>query len=295
MTTLFDDPRKNAIEALQASVSPLVWVSNKQFVASLKADIKQHALATNPMISIFNQGLLNIEAIKTIHLEYRQAIVQIFTDALLMAQYQTRQLEPRLKPGSKMPARFLLTLNVLDEFGFQPGYDQSNYYKGNPAYAHYPLFEKVLDDLGVSAQERQNHIPSQVATDVRNFLETSYPHYTSVIALLAVAEEQVILYSPPLRESVKAIGGHVNDGYYHVHGVTTDHGTEAADDDHEDDLWYALMQGATPDQYEQIRYICLAYCDLWDKFWNFQCAVHCEHLYPKMLATGTERPNGLIF
>jgi hypothetical protein len=295
MTTIFDNPRKNAIDALKASVSQVVWVSNKQFVDSLKTEIKQHALASNPMINVFNQGLLSLDAIKTIHLEYRHAIVQVFTDALLMAQFQTRQLEPRLRPGSKMAARFLLTLNVLDEFGFQPGLDESSYYKGNPSQAHYPLFEKVLDDLGVSNQERQHHIPSQIATDVRHFLEISYPHYASVVALLAVAEEQVILYSPPLRESVKAIGGHVEDGYYHVHGVTSDHGTEAADDDHEDDLWYALMQGCTTDQYDQIRYICLAYCDLWDKFWTFQYSVHCQHLYPKPLSALPEKSSMMIF
>ncbi|WP_228254830.1 iron-containing redox enzyme family protein [Aquirhabdus parva] len=295
MTIIVDDPRKNAIEALRASVSTSVWTSNKQFVSDLKAEIKQHALASNPIIDVFNQGLLSLEAVKTIHLEYRHAIVQIFTDALLMAQFQTRQLEPRLSPGSKMPARFLLTLNVLDEFGFQPGYDQSNYYKGNPAYAHYPLFEKVLDDLGVSDRERLHHIPSQIAADVRNFLELSFPNYNSVVALLAVAEEQVILYSPPLRESVKAIGGHVADGYYHVHGVTTDHGTEAADDDHEDDLWYALMQAATSDQYDQIRYICLAYCDLWDKFWTFQYNVHCRHLFPTPLSALAENASRIIY
>ncbi len=31
-------------------------------------------------------------------------------------------------------------------------------------------------------------------------------------------------------------------GDYHVHGVSTDETAEAADDDHQDDLWFALAQ-----------------------------------------------------
>jgi hypothetical protein len=37
-----------------------------------------------------------------------------------------------------MYPRFLLNLNILDEFGFRPGFDQDGYYSGNPEYAHYP-------------------------------------------------------------------------------------------------------------------------------------------------------------
>jgi len=53
-----------------------------------------------------------------------------------------------------MYARFLLTLNDLDEFGFQPGIDSSGYYRGNPNNAHYVLFERVLDELDISLEKR---------------------------------------------------------------------------------------------------------------------------------------------
>ncbi len=270
MKPILNDPRANAIHALKNSVSAELWQSNSQFVASLKAKIKQHALGNNPILAALNQGAFDLAKIKAIHLEYRHAIVQLFTDALLMAQFQSRQLEPRLSPGTKMLPRFLFTLNVLDEFGFQPGLDADDYYKGNPAYAHYPLFEKVLDDLDISEQDRKNHTPSPLAHSVRSFLEDSFTRYVSVVALLAIAEEQVILYSPPLREATKAVGVNVDRGYYQVHGVTTDGGCEGADDEHEDDLWYALIQAATPEDYDHISYICLEYCNLWDSFWTAQ-------------------------
>ena len=55
--------------------------------------------------------------------------MQTFTDALLMAQFQTKQLEPRLHAGAKMFPRFLLSLNIFDEFGFRPGLDKDGYYQ----------------------------------------------------------------------------------------------------------------------------------------------------------------------
>ena len=275
MGTQFDSPRERAINALKESVVPEVWASNHDFVTSLRSQIKQHTFVTNPIIDVLNEGTFHFSTIKKIHLEYRHAIVQVFTDALLMAQFQTRQLEPRLSPSSKIPARFLLTLNVLDEFGFQPGHDSADYYQGNPAYAHYPLFENVLNDLGVTIQERQAYAPSLRSAAVRNFLEASYSSYIEVVALLAVAEQQVIIYSPPLREATKAVGINVDHGYYHVHGVTSDGDTDAADDDHENDLWLALTQACVPEDYDLLRAICFEYCDLWNEFWNHQRSASC--------------------
>lgn len=108
----------------------------------------KHPVSHHPAIETLNNGEINKENLKRIHLEYRHAIVQTFTDALLMAQYQTKQLEPRLHAGAKMFPRCLLSLNIFDEFGFRPGTDKDGYYQGNPEYAHYPLFEDVLDDFG---------------------------------------------------------------------------------------------------------------------------------------------------
>lgn len=68
-----------------------------------------------------------------------------------------------------------------------------NYYLGNPEYAHYPLYEDLLNDYGLSEKDRREYQPSKIADQVRNFLESSYDSYIKVVALLAVAEEEVIL------------------------------------------------------------------------------------------------------
>jgi hypothetical protein len=268
-----DQPRRKAIAAMRASVAPALWQRNAGFVENLRQLISTHPVARHRAIGVLNSGTLDLEAMRTIHLEYRHAIVQIFTDALLAAQLQTRQLEPRLPPGSKLAPRFLITLNDLDEFGFRPGLDAEGYYRGNPAYAHYPLFERVLDDYGISLQQRQSYPASRISRKVREFLEHSYGDYLDVVVLLAAAEEEVILYSPPLREATRALGFDVDDGYYFVHGVSEDVSAEAADDDHENDLWLALTQALTPEHYPRVQSLCLRYCDLWDQFWTAQLAL----------------------
>lgn len=267
-----DQPRKKAVNAMRASLPEDLWQRNAEFVENLRQLIAEHPITKHPAISVLNGGSLDHAAMRAIHLEYRHAIVQIFTDALLAAQLQSRQLEPRLHPGSKLSPRFLLTLNDLDEFGFRPGLDVDGYYRGNPAYAHYPLFERVLDDYKVTPQARKSYVPSQSSQNVREYLEHSYGSYVDVVVLLATAEEEVILFSPPLREATRAVGIDVSDGYYFVHGVSEDTTADAADDDHENDLWLILTQALTPDQYPRVQALCLRYCDLWGNFWSYQLA-----------------------
>ncbi|HWU89065.1 MAG TPA: hypothetical protein VN253_17490 [Kofleriaceae bacterium] len=268
--TDFEAPRRKAIAAMRGSLDAAMWDRNAGFIAELRTAISQHRVASHPAIAALNSSTLSLAAMRRIHLEYRHAIVQIFTDALLMAQHLSHRLEPRLPPGAKMPARFLLTLNDLDEFGFRPGTDSRGAYAGNPEYAHYPLFEAVCDDLGMSVAQRREHVPGPIAQQVRAYLEAAYADYDALVALLAVAEEEVILFSPPLRQATKALGIDVTTGYYHVHGLSTDNTAEAADDAHEDDLWVILNQALEPQRYAAIRAMCLRYCDLWDEFWTEQ-------------------------
>jgi hypothetical protein len=265
-----EDPRSEALEAMAASLPASTWNENAEFVGSLKDKIKAHSFGNNKIIEALSSGKFSLEQVKKIHLEYRHAIVQIFTDALLMAQFQTRQLEPRLNPGDKMAPRVLIALNILDEFGYTPGVSNIGYYKGHHEYSHYVLYEKLLNELGISAQDRNEHAFSGISNEVRCFLESSFTDYASIVALLAVSEEQVILFSPPLRKSVGKHGYDVAKGYYRVHGTTDDADTDGADDDHENDLWSALTQACTKENYEKLTSDCLAYCDLWDEFWDHQ-------------------------
>ncbi len=255
---------------MKRSVPPEVWNRNNQFSQSLKSEIQNHPLSRHPVLAELNSGAISLDALRSIHLEYRHAIVQIFTDALTMAQFQSRQLEPRLAPGTKIIPRFLLTLNILDEFGFQPGRDDHEYYRGNPAFAHYPLFEELLTNLGIDQQARAAYTPTPFAKNLNQFLENSFTDYTSLVMLLAIAEVQVILFSPALRKATQLTGINVDEGYYFVHGTNSDEFTNAFDDDHEDDLWHALNQACVPEDYERLQQTAIAYMDLWQEFWSHQ-------------------------
>jgi len=265
-----DNPRQISRDLMKQSLSEVVWNRNSQLVTEFKKELAEHPINFHPMIEKLNQGEFNHKEMQKIHLEYRHAIVQIFTDALLMAQVQTKQLEPRFTSGVKMYPRFLLTLNTLDEFGFSPGFDNNNYYKGNPFLAHYPLFERVLNDYDISQEARESYIPSDISNDLRNFLENSYVDYSLIVALLAVAEQEVVLFSQPLRKNTKSIGIDTSQGYYYCHGTSEDVDTDANDDDHEHDLWLSLIHAITEPEFENIKTQCLEYCDLWVKFWDHQ-------------------------
>ena len=264
--------RSTVINSMRAEIKTESWHENHNWVTRVKKQFHSHALGRHDMIKSLPQGVFQKPELQQIHLDYRHAIVQIFTDALLMAQFQTRQLEPRLRPGAKMSPRFLLTLNILDEFGFQPGAHPKGGYMGNAKHAHYELYEELLTHLSIGNSERETFNYSMISRKVREYLEASFTDYISILALLAVAEEQVILFSPPLREAVAHIGIDVTKGYYYVHGTSSDEDAAAADDDHEDDLWLALTQAVRPEDYERVEQSIQGYADLWVEFWDYQAA-----------------------
>jgi len=250
------------------SLPPKEREENTIFVNKLKDIISSHPLNNHEILDVLYSGHLSFRDMQEVHLEYREAIVKIFTDALTSAIFNTHQLEPRLHPGSKMAARSLLTLNCLDEFGFKPGVNSNKYFVGTPENAHYPLFEKVLTLLDLDTQSIESYTPSDSTIKLKYFLESSYNSYSITLALLAVAEAQVITFSPALRRAVSSFNIDVSSGYYRVHGVSSDEDCDAADDDHEDDLWSALIQAITQVEYHTVEESINSYLDLWGQFWN---------------------------
>ena len=261
-----------ARDSMRHSIPDALWSKNQEFVARLQDMISRHPISVHPAISALNQATFEKAATCRIHLEYRHAIVQEFTDALLMAQYQCRQLEPRLQAGQKMAARFLLTFNILDEFGFQfnTSTSEPDGYCGTPYGAHYPLYERVLNELDISLIERSEYVPSPIAHRLLQYLRSSYESLSAVTSLLAVAERVVVLFSAPMRQNAKASGVTTTSGYYLCHGESSDPQSEADDDVHESDLWQVLTQSLLPQEYEYIESLCREYCDLWVEFWDLQ-------------------------
>lgn len=266
MSYLFDEKgaRQNAIDLIKKSLPAEQWQSNADKVTQLRLQLQQHRLFNHPMIRILSEDKLSLTAVQAIHLEYQHSIVEIFTDALLMTQFQAKQLDDKLFASIKMFARFLITFNILDEFGFTFKLDQQI----TPLNAHFCLFKGVLKELNISEETVRIYEYAPESVSLRNFLEQSYDNYAQLALLLAVGEQQVITFSPPLRKSFEQLGFATNQGYYHVHGVTQDTTIQAADDLHEDDLWILLIQAFSFYDEQEFEQAAIKYCDLWEQFWD---------------------------
>lgn len=266
MSYLFDEngARDNALRLIKQSVPTDIWEANTNKVATIRNKLASHPLFSHPMIEILSNQTLPLSTVQNIHLEYQHSIVEIFTDALLMTQFQAKQLDEKIFASVKMYARFLITFNILDEFGFsfQPNQQIS------PMNAHFCLFKEVLKDLELTELDVASYPYSPESKALRSFLEKSYDHYAKLALLLAVGEQQVITFSPPLKKSFENLGLPTNRGYYHVHGVTQDTTIQAADDLHEDDLWVLLIQAFNFYDEAELEQAAITYCDLWQAFWD---------------------------
>lgn len=257
--------RQTTINLLKQSIPKEHWDKNQEKLDLLKEEILKHPLFEHNIITRLKNKSFSLDKIKKIHLEYQHSIVEIFTDALLMSQFQSKQLDHKIFSSIKMYPRFLIAFNINDEFGLSSDH---NSYKDTPLNSHFCLFKNVLKDLNISEEQQETFVFSQEAINLRNFLENTYSEYIKVVLALAIAEQQVITFSPPLRDSVANLGIAVNKGYYNVHGTTDDGTTEAADDLHEQDLWLLLNHALHLYNFDEISKTAFDYCDLWNAFWN---------------------------
>ncbi len=260
--------RESVIREMQSSIGLEQWKANEVLVNELKELIHNHPINQHPVIDALNRGEYSLETMKRIHLEYRE-IVRIFTDALLMAQFSAYQVEDKLKVGSKALPRFLLTLNVLDEFGFKYSEDNENgYFGGNPRQSHLILFEQLLTQLGISDRERNDFQPSEETLKIKQKMQSAYNNFNELIIYLCVCERVVILFSSAMRKNLELLGIDIDGGYYSVHGVSTDLNNEGYDDHHEYDMLNILTYCLNEFHEEKYYIIQNMMLNLWQNFWN---------------------------
>ena len=262
-----DQIRANAVEEMIASVGRETWDENMIFLKRLISSVKEHKINKHPIVPAMQSCNYSLQEMQTMHMEYR-AIVHIFTDALLMAQYQSKKVENVMKAGSKAYARFLLTLNTLDEFGFYYKIGEPCYFQGTPQRSHLILFEELMTDLSITDEDRRVFVPSAVTQKLKECFLAAYDDYPLLLTLLAVAEEIVMIFSPVMRLNTGALGIPVEDGYYQVHGVSDDEENNACDDYHQNDLWLILAQGAGGYNRPQLLNNTMKFISLWEDFWS---------------------------
>lgn len=265
--------RQNVIEEMIASVGQTTWNENMLFVRELVDLVKNHSIKQHPIVAELSDRQFSLKEMQTMHMEYRE-IVHIFTDALLMAQFQSSRVENVMKPGSKAYARFLLTLNTLDEFGFHYKIGEPCHFQGTPQMSHLILFENLMTDLGITDEDRQVFQPSAMTLKLKQCFLAAYDDYPLLLTLLAIAEEIVMIFSPVMRLNTGALGIPVEKGYYQVHGVSDDEDNNACDDFHQNDLWLILAQGAGGFDKESLKANTQEFIDLWEDFWSQSFSVN---------------------
>ena len=263
--------REIARDAVKKSVQKEIWKSNWQFINSLRKELSEHEMLKHPLIKMLNEKQLSKSEMITVFLNFRPLVAK-FTDVLLKSALLTYQLEKNLNETAKMPGRFLITLNILDELGFSPDTDNTGYYLGAPSQSHFLLFEKVLKQIGVNDEEKKKFVICNATKDILNLWENGGPDdLLDLTASLAATEMIALHFSPALRTNSEIFESlDLNSGYFYVHGSSEDESINAADDDHEDDLWYIAAQGLTPDRYSHFKKRIIFYMNKWVNFWDAQ-------------------------
>ena len=147
--TQSEHTRAEVLRFIEQSLNSASWATNTQAISHLKQTTAEHILFQHPILTRLHQCQLSLEQLKFIHLNYFTAIVKIFTDALSMAMYQALQLEhdsnivEQDRIAAKIYARYLLSLNLLDELGF----NTHQLEKSSPSKSHLVYFLQLMQQL----------------------------------------------------------------------------------------------------------------------------------------------------
>lgn len=248
------DPRGVGRKAVRETVAPEIWESNEKFSHKLQAILAKHPIATHPLKEFFEKETLNDEKQLKIHLEFGVGFAQVFTDAVLEAMAKSRQMEERLGPKSKVTARFLWAINLMDEIGYVPG-DNGDQYKGNPWGAHYFQYVDMFETLGGKITDLANYKASDESIAARRCFTDHYDNYPMLVSVLALSESIFDNFAGSWADNVeRSTDIDTSKGYHTIH-VEDDHG-ESIDDDHSEDGWTLFRQAVTPEMHEQIEKKC---------------------------------------
>lgn len=267
--TQSEHTREEVLYFIQHSLSPELWKSNTQVVHALKQATGDHALFKHPILTRLHQCQLTLEQLKLIHLNYFTAIVKNFTDALSMVIYQALQLENNSnikaqdRIAAKIYARYLLSLNLFDELGF----NTHQLEQSSPAKSHLVYFLKLMQQLKLDVTDQKQ--TQAEAFSLTQFIQEHIHSYADLLLILACTELQVIKFSEALRTNLAVYDSSFTNGYYACHGIAkASDQTLANDDNHEDDIWLLFTQSYQPEDESYFKQLQAEYLNLWNDFWT---------------------------
>lgn len=258
--------RSDALLFIHQSLPTHQWQYNEVEIHALKNAMLNHSLFQHPILKQMLEQHLTLEHLQKIHIHYFHAIVHIFTDALSMLIFQTQQLDHaiNLKAESrhiaKIYARYLLSLNLIDELGF----NSAKLEKSSPNKSHLVYFTQLIEQLDISSDST----PCAEAQHIRDFIKNHYNEYSHLLLILACTEKQVIYFSQALSQNLYKYDPKYCQGYYECHGEADHSDRLANDDNHEDDLWCLLTQCYVKQNEQTLTILEQEYLTLWANFWS---------------------------
>jgi hypothetical protein len=260
--------RKEALNFVQQSLPAHLWNKNVNEVQPLKQICIEHPLFQHPILTRLNSQNLSLDQLKLIHLNYFTAIVKTFTDTLSMLIYQALQLEQHdnihetERVHAKSHARYLLSLNLIDELGF----NTHQLSLSSPTKSHLIYYLDLLKLLQIDPINSRAVVLE--AHTLNQFMQPHLSSYNHLLLILACAELQVIQFSEALRINLEKYNPQFTEGYYACHGVVDPSQKLANDNNHEDDLWALLTQSYHSDQQPEYEQLIKQYLQLWENFWS---------------------------
>jgi len=235
--------RTTSYSIVEDSVPKELWVENAALAEELMAMIGNHPLMKHPIAERMSEGGFDAEGLRYFHLEYRYAFAQPFTTALSQAMVLAAGLEDRLGAIGPISARFLFTLNMLDELGYRA---VGGEFGGTPLDSHYMRLQGIFDQLGVDAAARRDYVPTEAAAACRGIVEENYGDYLRLTAALALIETIAPPFMGAVLDNLQVQQSEGKDpDYYEEHAE--------GDDVHARDSWIALTQALTLDRHDEIR------------------------------------------
>lgn len=266
--TQSENARTEALNFVKNSLTLDQWNLHQAQIQLLKQSVEQHALFQHPILNQLQSSTLSLHHLKTIHLNYFVAIVKIFTDALSMLIFDAHTLEKNqniktdMRVKAKVYARYLLSLNLIDELGF----NTLDLALSSPSKAHLTYFLQLLEALSLDTNDLTQTVSQ--AHRVSDYIASHFHDYQALLLILAITEQQVIVYSEALSINVAKFDPKFSSGYYECHGVVGCGHSLANDDNHEDDIWMLLTQALDTSRADELSAITHEFLDIWHDFWE---------------------------
>jgi hypothetical protein len=267
-STSAQDARALARAAVRNSLPAQRWQANEAFTRTLCRELEQHRFARHPLIGEMGHGPVPFDWLRNFYLDTVQAVSGPFMEYVLQAVVNCSQVQDQVGLRGVAAARFLMSINAMDELGFEPGSADGGFL-GDPARAHAVQLFDTMEQMGITQEDVRDHGASPPARAMAAMLERNRHDHLRLAVVLAAYESTLAPWSGAWAEATRnATSVDVDRGYHAIH-VEDEHG-DAVDDEHSEDSWHIVRQALGPGREAEVRALALELMDVCATYVDYQ-------------------------